>query len=177
MADLFGGILGALVFGILFFVAKQPLWLCGLLSGIFYLGLRLLLAPRAAQFQKPWLPQLEKHWSGTTEGALLSELQQTIARLQRDPELKNPASEYLAYVKRACLPYKPQGTAPSGAARTELLALFELVKERLEKLELARASADDQALAGELTALKQTLIELIPEPQLQQKQQIENQKR
>jgi hypothetical protein len=166
MADLGAGLTGALVFVVLLLGARQPLLVSAALAGGAYLGVRLLLAPKTAPTEKPWLEPLAARWAGRDEGERLYPLLQLAQRLRQSPELVATVDEHLAYVKRACTPYK-NGDFPTGQARTELLALLELVERRLLRLAEAHRRDDDRALAGELSALRQTLTELVPERPLE----------
>ena len=162
MADLKAGLTGALIFIVLLLGAKQPILMSAALAGGAYLGVRLLLAPKPTATEKPWLEPLAERWSGRDEGERLHQILLLAERLGKEPELAVSVSEHLAYIKRACEPYKT-GINPTGQARTELLTLLELVERRLLRLAEAHKQDDDRALASELVALRQTLVELVPE--------------
>jgi hypothetical protein len=172
MADLKAGLTAILIFVVLVLAAKQPILLSAALAGGAYLGVRLLLAPKPAATEKPWLEPLAERWSGRNElaGERLHQILLLTERLGKEPELAISVHEHLAYVKRACEPYKT-GANPTGQARTELLALFELVEARLLRLAEAHRRDDDRALANELAALRQTLVELVPERVIGMKKQ------
>jgi hypothetical protein len=173
MADLKAGASAILLFLILLLAAKQPLLISAALAGGAYLGVRLLLAPKTVPAEKPWLEPLAARWAGRDEGERLLQIATLAQRLRKEPELAVAVAEHLAYVKRACLPYQ-DGTNPSGQARAELITLLELVESRLLRLAEAHRHDDDRALASELAALRQTLIELVPERVLENRKQGKN---
>jgi hypothetical protein len=162
MADLKAGLTATLLFIVLLLAAKQPVLLSAALAGGAYLGVRLLLAPKTIPREKPWLEPLAQRWSGRDEGERLASVLRIMERLRQTPELMPMADEHLVYIKRGCEPYKT-GINPTGQARTELLTLLELVERRLLRLAEAHRHDDDRALASELAALRQTLVELVPE--------------
>jgi hypothetical protein len=166
MADLKAGLTATLVFLLLLLAAQQPLLVRATLAGGAYLGVRLLLAPKTLPTEKPWLEPLATRWSGRDEGEHLASLLRLIASLRTKPALAASVDEHVRYVQRACQPYR-DGTLPTGQARTELLTLLELVERRLLRLAEAHRRDDDRALASELAALRQTLVELVPERQLE----------
>lgn len=170
MADLKAGATAILVFLLLLLAAKQPLLISAALASGAYLGVRLLLAPKTAPVEKPWLEPLALRWTGRDEGERLQQLAALAQRLSKEPALTGAVAEHLAYVKRACAPYQA-GSNPTGTARTELLAFLELVETRLLRLAEAHRHDDDRALASELSALRQTLIELVPERVIENRNQ------
>jgi hypothetical protein len=170
MADLKAGLTATLVFLLLLLAARQPLLVSAALAGGAYLGVRLLLAPKPMALEKPWLEPLAARWSGRDEGEHLASLLRLADRLRATEPLALAVDEHLAYVRRACLPYR-EGRMPQGQARTELLALLELVEGRLVRLAETHRHNDDQALASELAALRQTLVELVPERRLENQHQ------
>ena len=170
MADLKAGATAILVFLLLLLAAKQPLLISAALASGAYLGVRLLLAPKTVPAEKPWLEPLTTRWAGRDEGERLRQIAALAQRLRKEPELTVAVAEHLAYVKRACLPYQ-DGTNPTGQSRAELISLLELVESRLLRLAEAHRRDDDRALASELAALRQTLIELVPERVIENKNQ------
>ena len=170
MADIKAGLTATLIFIVLLLAAKQPIFVSAALAGSTYLGVRLLLAPKTVPTENPWLEPLATRWSGRNElaGERLASLLQLTGRLRQQSELTSVVDEHLIYVKRACEPYR-LGATPTGQARTELLTLFELVESRLLRLAEAHRRNDDRALASELIALRQTLLELVPEPKMENK--------
>ena len=170
MADIKAGITATLIFLVVLLAAKQPLLLSAALAGGAYLGARLLLAPKTAPTEKPWLEPLALRWSGRDEGERLASVLRLTERLSQSPELRPLAAEHLAFVKRACEPYQ-SGASPSGQARTELLSLLDLIEGRLLRLAEGHRKADDKALAQEMIALRQTLVELLPERVMENRKQ------
>lgn len=168
MADIKAGLTATLIFIVLLLAAKQPIFVSAALAGSTYLGVRLLLAPKTVPTENPWLEPLATRWSGRDEGERLASLVRLAERLRQQSELTSVVDEHLVYVKRACEPYR-LGATPTGQARTELLTLFELVESRLLRLAEAHRRNDDRALASELIALRQTLLELVPEPKMENK--------
>lgn len=170
MADLSAGLIGALVFVVLLVGGRQPVLVSAALASGAYLGVRLLLTPKRPPVVQPWLEPLAQRWAGRDEGERLESVLRIGRELRTYPSLTSAVEEHLSYLERACLPYRPPGTFPTGQARTELLTLIELIEKRLLRLGAALTLENDRALASELAALRQTLVELVPERRLENMQ-------